>query len=133
MPRRSSSHPTQAELEVLNVLWQLGPSTVREVHETLQADRNTSLTTTLKLLQVMTDKGLTVRDRDARPHRYTPAASAEKTQAGLVDDLVQRAFGGSARQLVVRAVEEGKLSGDELGEIRKLIDDVRKGERGEKR
>ena len=133
MPRRSSPYPTEAELEVLNVLWQLGPSTVREVHETLQADRTTSLTTTLKLLQVMTEKGLTVRDQDARPHRYAPAASAEKTQAGLVDDLVQRAFSGSARQLVVRAVEEGNLSGEELGEIRKLIDEVREGKQGEKR
>jgi len=133
MPRRSSSHPTEAELEVLNVLWQLGEATVRQVHETLQADRTTSLTTTLKLLQVMTEKGLTVRDSDARPHRYASAVSAENTQAGLVDDLVQRAFGGSARQLVVRAVEEGGLSAEELGEIRKLIDRVRKGKRGEKR
>ncbi|MHC4717129.1 MAG: BlaI/MecI/CopY family transcriptional regulator [Planctomycetota bacterium] len=132
MPRRSSPHPTQAELEVLNVLWQLGPSTVRAVHETLQADRQTSLTTTLKLLQVMTEKGLTVRDEQARPHRYAPAAPAEKTQAGLLDDLVQRAFGGSVGKLMARAVEEGRLSGDELGEIRKLIDDVRKGKRGEK-
>ncbi|HET6427051.1 MAG TPA: BlaI/MecI/CopY family transcriptional regulator [Phycisphaerae bacterium] len=133
MPRRSSSHPTEAELEVLNVLWQLGPATVRQVHQTLQADRTTSLTTTLKLLQVMTEKGLTVRDREAHPHRYAPAVSAEKTQAGLVDDLVQRAFSGSARQLVVRAVEEGDLSPEELGEIRRLIDHVRKGKRGEKR
>ena len=132
MPRRASPHPTEAELEVLNVLWQRGPSTVREVHETLQADRQTSMTTTLKILQVMTEKGVTVRDEQRRPHRYSPSAPAEKTQAGLLDDLVQRAFGGSVRKLLVRAVEAGDLTSDELREVRKLIDDVRKEQRGEK-
>ena len=81
MQRRGTSGPTEAELEVLQVLWSRGPSTVREVHETLQADRQTSMTTTLKILQVMTEKGLTVRDEERRPHRYSPSAPAEKTQA----------------------------------------------------
>ena len=116
MPRRSSPYPTEARLEILDVLWEHGPSTVREVHEALQADCQTSVTTTLKIPQVMTEKGLTVRDEKRRPHRYSPSASAEKTQAGLLDDLVQRAFGGSVRKLLVRAVEAvdlkptGKLS-----------------------
>ena len=132
MPRRSSPHPTEAELEVLAVLWQRGPSTVREVHETLQADRQTSMTTTLKILQVMTEKGFTVRDEERRPHRYSPSAPAEKTQAGLLADLVQRAFGGSVQKLLVRAVEAGGLTSDELREVRKLIDSVRKGQRRER-
>ena len=129
MPRRASPHPTEAELEILAVLWQCGPSTVREVHETLQADRQTSLTTTLKLLQVMTDKGLTVCDDD-RPHRYSAAKPEEATQAGLLDDLVQKAFGGSVSKLLIRAVEDGGLDGRELREIQKSIDNIREGKRG---
>jgi len=129
MPRRPSSQPTEAELEVLNVLWRRGPSTVREVHETLQADRQTSLTTTLKILQVMTDKGLAVRDSEAYPHRYRAAQPEAETQAGLLNDLVCRAFDGSVGKLVLRAVEEGRLSRTELGEIQDLIDDQRKHQR----
>lgn len=132
MPRRSSSHPTEAELEVLNVLWQRGPSTVREVHETLQADRQTSMTTTLKILQVMVDKGLAVRDEQSRPHRYTPTLPEEKTQAGLLDDLARRAFGGSVSKMLIRAVEDTRLTGSELRKIRKLIDGTRKDKRGDK-
>ena len=131
MPRRSSSHPTEAELEVLAVLWRHGPSTVREVHETLQADRRTSLTTTLKILQVMTEKGLTVRD-GSRPHQYSAAKPQERTQAGLLDDLVQKAFGGSVSKLLIRAVEDASLDGRELREIQKSIDNVRKGRRGDR-
>ena len=131
MPRRSSSHPTEAELEVLTVLWRCGPSTVRDVHETLQADRQTSLTTTLKILQVMTEKGLTVRS-DTRPHRYSPTVPEEKTQAGLLDDLVEKAFDGSLRKLLIRAVEDGGLDAKELFQVRKLIDDMRKGKRGKR-
>ena len=131
MPRRPSSHPTEAELEVLTVLWRLGPSTVRRVHETLQADRRTGLTTTLKILQVMTEKGLTVRN-DTRPHRYTAAVPQEKTQAGLLGDLVNRAFDGSVGKLLIRAVEDGGLDAKELRQVRKLIDEMRKGKRGKR-
>lgn len=126
MPRRTSSHPTEAELEVLNVLWRRGPSTVREVHETLQADRQTTLTTTLKILQVMTEKGLTVREADSRPHRYRPTAPEKKTQVGLLDDLAQRAFNGSVRKLLMRAVEDAGLTDRDLRELRRLIDGVRR-------
>ncbi len=126
MPRRTSSHPTEAELEVLNVLWRRGPSTVREVHETLQADRQTTLTTTLKILQVMTEKGLTMREADSRPHRYKPTAPEEKTQVGLLDDLAQRAFNGSVRKLLMRAVEDAGLTDRDLQELRRLIDGVRR-------
>ena len=88
MPRRASSQPTEAELEILNVLWQQGPSTVRQVHETLQADRETSLTTTLKMLQVMTAKDLVVREDTSRPHKYRPALPEGKVQ------LLRRALPG---------------------------------------
>ena len=126
MPRRPSSQPTEVELEVLNVLWQQGPATVREVHETLQADRQTILTTTLKMLQVMTAKGLVVREYASRPHRYRPALPKGKVQLQLLDDLVQRAFGGSASKMLVRAISGKRLTKEELREIRKLIDGVRK-------
>jgi predicted transcriptional regulator len=122
MPRRPSSHPTEAELEILAVLWDRGPSTVRQVHEVLQADRRTGLTTTLKMLQVMTDKRLTVRDDKARPHRYRPAKPEKRTQLGLLKELANRAFDGSVQKLLVRAVEDGGLTDRELAEIRKLIE-----------
>ncbi len=130
MPRRASAYPTQAELEVLNVLWRRGPSTVRQVHRALQADRQTALTTTLKILQVMVEKGLTTRT-DTRPHAYSAAAAQAKTQAGLVADLVRRAFDGSVGKLLVRAVEDARLSSDELREIHLAIDKLRGSKRGE--
>jgi predicted transcriptional regulator len=132
MPRRPSLHPTEAELEALSVLWRRGPSTVREVHETLRARRSTGLTTTLKILQVMMEKGLVVRGDECRPHRYSAAAPEEKTQAGLLADLARRAFEGSVRKLLIRAVEDGGLTGEELQEIRKLIDAVGEGRGGRK-
>ena len=125
MPRRASAHPTEAELELLNILWRHGPRTVRQVHEIVQADRDTSLTTTLSILQIMTKKGL-VLCSDTRPHIYTAAVPEEQTQAGLVKDLVRKAFGGSIQKLLVRAVGEGGLSREELREIRKLIDGMRR-------
>ena len=130
MPRRSSPHPTEAELEVLSVLWRRGPSTVREVHETLQADRQTCLTTTLKIMQVMEEKGLVTRG-ESRPSRYTPAVPEDKTQAGLLNDLVERAFDGSVRKLLIRAVEDANLNSEELDHIRRLIDSLRRDKRGE--
>jgi BlaI family transcriptional regulator, penicillinase repressor len=131
MPRRTSEHPTEAELEILNVLWRKGPSTVRQVHETLQGQRQTTMTTTLKLLQMMTEKGITTRN-DTRPHLYAAAVREEKTQAGLLTDLVRKAFSGSVGQLVMRAVEQGDISADEMRQIRKLMDSRRHENRGGK-
>ncbi len=131
MPTRPSPHPTEAELEALAVLWRRGPSTVRQVHEALQADRKTGLTTTLKTLQVMTAKGSVVRS-DERPHRYTPAKPEEKTQVGLLKDLVHRAFDGSVQKMLIRAVEAGEMTEKELSEIRGVIDKLRKQKRGAK-
>src|ERR1035437_4106567 len=129
MARRTSEHPTEAELEILNVLWRKGPSTVRDVHEILQGQRQTTMTTTLKLLQMMTEKGITTRN-DTRPHLYSAAVQEEKTQAGLMLNLVRKAFSGSVGQLVMRAVEEGDLSAAEVRQIRKLMDSRRREKRG---
>jgi len=116
--------PTEAELAILTVLWERGPSTVRQVHEALADTRETGYTTTLKLMQIMADKGLVKRNETARTHVYAAVAGEEQTQRVLVKDLVDRAFGGSAATLVLRALSEGTTD-DELREIRKLIDDYR--------
>jgi BlaI family transcriptional regulator, penicillinase repressor len=122
---RSQSRPTDAELAILRVLWERGASTVRQVHEALADTRETGYTTTLKLMQIMADKGLVKRNETARTHVYEAMAAKEQTQKQLVRDLVDRAFGGSAAQLVLRALSAEDASEAELREIRKLIDDYR--------
>ena len=131
MPARTSEHPTEAELEILNILWRRGPSTVREVHEILQADRETRMTTTLKILQLMTVKGMTTRS-DSRPQLYAAARAEAHTQSGLLNDLARKAFNGSVQKLMIRAVEEGGMNAEELQAIEKLISAHRKGKRGDK-
>jgi predicted transcriptional regulator len=126
---RTPPRPTEAELEILRVLWERGPSTVRQVHEALATARETGYTTTLKLMQIMADKGLVTRDESSRTHIYAPRASQESTQRQLVSDLVARAFGGSAAELVLRALSSHTASDDELAEIRKIIDEEREGRR----
>jgi BlaI family transcriptional regulator, penicillinase repressor len=121
---RSQPRPTDAELAILRVLWERGASTVRQVHEAL-ATRETGYTTTLKLMQIMADKGLVKRNETSRTHVYSANAGQEQTQRQLVQDLADRAFGGSAAQLVLRALSADGASDDELKEIRKLIDDYR--------
>ena len=118
--------PTDAELAILRVLWERGPSTVRDVTEALQEVRGTGYTTALKLMQIMTDKGLVQRDDAQRTHIYTAVAAAEVTQKQLVCDLLERAFGGSAQQLILQALSSKKASRAELAEIRKLIDEMEK-------
>jgi BlaI family transcriptional regulator, penicillinase repressor len=122
---RVRPRPTDAELEILRVLWQLGPGTVRQVHEALADTRETGYTTTLKLMQIMADKGLVTRDESARTHIYAATVTQVHTQRQLVKDLVDRAFGGSAKALVLRALSDDGTTADELREIRKLIDDAR--------
>jgi BlaI family transcriptional regulator, penicillinase repressor len=121
--------PTPAELEILRVLWQHGPRTVREVQEQLEQERPTGYTTALKLLQIMTDKGLVRRDESARAHVYAATAPEETTQKQLVRDLVDRAFGGSASQLVLHALSARKSSKLELSQIRELLDRLEGGKR----
>jgi BlaI family transcriptional regulator, penicillinase repressor len=120
--------PTPAELEILRVLWDRGPSTVREVQERLEEERPTGYTTALKLLQIMTDKGLVRRDETARAHVYAARAPEQKTQQQLVRDLLDRAFGGSASELVMQALSGRKTSREELARIRELLDRLEGGE-----
>lgn len=115
--------PTAAELAILQVLWARGPSTVREVHQALAPERETGQTTTLKLMQIMAEKGLVRRDESARTHVYAARISRERTQRQLVSDLVSRAFGGSAAALVMQALSAQAPSAEELREIRRLIDE----------
>jgi predicted transcriptional regulator len=119
----SAPRPTDAELAILRVLWERGPSTVRQVHEVLVARVGpTAYTTALKLLQIMTEKGLVRRDDTDRSHVFTPRLSEEQTQRQLVRDLLDRAFGGSASKLVMQALNARRATAEELGEIRKLIE-----------
>lgn len=114
--------PTDRELGILRVLWGRGPCTVREVHDVLNAARPTGYTTVLKLLQIMTEKGLVTRDESNRSHVYRARRTEEQTERQLVGDLVRRVFGGSARRLVIQALSAEKATADELREIRELID-----------
>jgi len=121
-PTMKTPRPTDAELAILRVLWDRGPSTVRQVHDVLLLERPTAYTTALKLLQIMTDKGLVRRDEADRTHVYHPRLSQEQTQRQLVRDLVDRAFGGSSSQLVLQALSAKRASAEELVEIRQLLD-----------
>jgi predicted transcriptional regulator len=116
--------PTPAELEILDVLWARGASTVRDVHALLDRSRPTGYTTVLKLLQIMTDKGLVDRDETQRAHVYRPRGSREATQTRLIAELADRAFGGSAMALAMRAIGSRKATRAELAEMRRLLDDV---------
>ena len=122
--KKNTRRPTDAELTILQVLWDRGPSTVREVHEAMGDDGRTGYTTTLKLMQIMTDKGLLKRDDDERAHVYKPALSEEKTQKQLVGDLLDKVFAGSAAKLVMRALSAKKVPADELKRIRAMLDDL---------
>jgi BlaI family penicillinase repressor len=117
----ATPQPTEVELEILRVLWRLGPSTVRQVHEALTAEKGTGYSTALKMMQVMRDKGLLVRDDSVRPQVYRPVQSQEHTQLQMLDNLVQKAFGGSAARLLMRALSAKRVSPDELAEMEVLI------------
>lgn len=122
--------PTDAELAILRVLWERGPSTVRQVHDVLSKERPAAYTTALKLLQIMTDKGLVRRDETDRTHIYSPRLTEEQTQRQLLRDLLDRAFGGSSMKLVMQALNTRRASAEELTEIRKLIESRREGRNG---
>ncbi|MFN2387609.1 MAG: BlaI/MecI/CopY family transcriptional regulator [Thermoanaerobaculia bacterium] len=124
MPKATVPRPTDAELEILRVLWNRGPSTVRDVHEELSRRRVTGYTTVLKLLQIMTEKGLTQRDERERAHVYEARLPREDTERQLVGDLMDRAFGGSAARLVMQALAGGAASAQDLSDIRRLIDEL---------
>jgi BlaI family transcriptional regulator, penicillinase repressor len=125
MPRSTAPRPTDAELAILRILWDRGPSTVRQVHDILGRERPAAYTTALKLLQIMIEKGLVERDERDRTHVYRARLSEETTQRQLVRDLVDRAFGGSSMKLVMQALATRRASPDELRDIRKAIDGAR--------
>jgi len=119
--------PTDAELEILTVLWSRGPSSVRDVHEVIAGRKPTQYTTVLKQLQVMAEKGLVRRNEQQRSHVYEPARPREWTQRQLAGDLLQRAFEGSAKGLLLGALSAQRASKKELAELRKLLDDYQEG------
>lgn len=118
--------PTDAELEILTVLWSRGPATVRYVHETIARRRPAQYTTVLKLMQIMAEKGLVRRDEKQRAHIYEAAKPREWTQRQLAGDLLRRGFEGSARNLMMGALSGRKVSKQELAELRKLLDEHEK-------
>ena len=123
MSRSPLPRPTDAELAILRILWERGPSTVRQVHDVLARDRQAAYTTALKLLQIMTEKGLVDRDDRDRTHVYRARLGEEQTQRQLIRDLVDRAFGGSATKLVMQALAARRASPEELRDIRTAIED----------
>jgi BlaI family transcriptional regulator, penicillinase repressor len=123
MEKPPSPKPTVMELAILRVLWERGAATVRDVYEVLNSQKPTGYTTVLKLLQIMTAKGMVVRNEDARAHVYIARQPAESTKRQLVSDLVQRAFAGSASQLMMHALSGKKTSSAEIEEIRRLLDE----------
>lgn len=129
MKQQELPRPTDAELAILRVLWNRGPSSVRHVHEELSKERPTGYTTVLKLMQIMTEKGLVVRDETQRAHIYHPKVNEQKTQRQLVKDLLDRAFGGDASQLVLQALSSRRASAEELAIIREMLDKLEGGTR----
>lgn len=126
MTRTSPSHhpkPTASELEILRVLWERGPSTVREVHEALRSKKSTGYTSVLKLLQIMTEKGTVRRDENQRAHVYEACEPAEKTKRDLAGDVLQRVFEGSASQLMLHALAGRPTSREEIKELRRMLDE----------
>src|SRR5690349_1625313 len=129
MTEKPTPRPTDAELAILRVLWERGPSSVRDVHDALSAEQSTGYTTILKLLQIMTEKGLVVRDESQRAHIYEARYSEQRTQRQLLTDLMERAFGGSPAKLVMQALASKRTSAEELEAIREILNRME----GEKR
>ena len=128
MPKRETPRPTDTELQILRVLWRRGPSTVREVHEALAATHPTVYTTVLKLMQIMAEKGLVSRNEEQRAHVYEARLAREETQAQLLGDLLDRAFEGSATNLVMQVLSSKRASAEELEQIRAVLDELEGGE-----
>ena len=122
MARPRSSQPTEVELQILGVLWEAGPSTVRTVYQTLSDQKETGYSSVLKMMQVMHQKGLLLKDESVRPQLYRPTTSRTETQAQMLNDITQKVFHGSAMRLVMRMVSSGQLTTAELEEITRLAD-----------
>ena len=129
MPRHPSDQPTQVELEILQVLWGLGPSPLGEIHQAVSERRDVAYSTTRKMVQVMREKGLVGCDENVRPQRYHAARTQEETRKSLVDDLADRAFGGSTRNLMMSLLSSKRLTDEELSELKELIENANGGEK----
>ncbi len=123
MTKQPLQKPTASELEILRVLWERGPSTVRDVRESLREKKDLGYTTVLKLLQIMTAKGTVRRNEEQRAHVYEACQPATETKRQLVGDVLQRVFEGSASELMIHALEGRRTSKEELGELRRLLDE----------
>jgi BlaI family penicillinase repressor len=131
-PMPKTPRPTDAEIEILHVLWDRGALTVRQVHEHLSRTKQSQYTTTLKQLQVMTEKGLVVRDESERSHVYRAAVARDRVQRQITTHLIDRVFGGSARGMLMQVLGSQKVSKKELGELRDMIDEFEKGQKGQR-
>jgi predicted transcriptional regulator len=126
MPKAQLPRPTDAELQILQVLWEQGPSTVREVQSTLERERTVGYTTVLKLMQIMAEKGLVERDETERAHVYKARAAQERTQRQLAGHLLKRAFGGSATKLMMQALASQRASTEEIAQMREMLEQFEK-------
>ena len=121
MARKKGTGPTEKELQILSILWNYGPSTVRNINKVMNQDENTGYTTTLKLMQIMYEKGLLKRDESSKTHIYLPAQSEAHVQDEVVGSLLDRVFSGSTEKLVLRALSSKKVSAEELANIKKMV------------
>lgn len=124
MARPVSAQPTEVEMQILRILWDLGPSPVREIHRRLEAAKGTNYSTTVKMLAVMLQKGLVKRDEKAQPYVYRAASTRAKTGKQMLDDLIEKVYDGSAMSLVLQALSSGKATKEELDEARRLLDQM---------
>ncbi|WP_442506447.1 BlaI/MecI/CopY family transcriptional regulator [Novipirellula sp. SH528] len=124
MARHASSQPTEVELQILRILWDDGPSIVRHIHDSLQEFKQTTYSTTVKMLSVMLDKGLLKRDDDAKPQIYRPASPQQRTQKRMLGDLIDKVYDGSSSALMMHALSSKKATAEELQQIRDLLDQM---------
>ncbi len=124
MARPSSTIPTEVEFQILRILWELGPSPVREIHARMKAEKGTNYSTTVKMLGIMLQKGLIRRDEDAQPHIYFPALTRHKAGKRMLNDLVEKVYEGSSLSLVLHALSSTKATKAELAEVRRLLDQM---------
>ncbi|MEZ6060795.1 MAG: BlaI/MecI/CopY family transcriptional regulator [Planctomycetaceae bacterium] len=124
MARQASNQPTEVELQILRILWDQGPCIARQVHNALQGSKQTSYSTTVKMLSVMLDKGLVRRDEQASPQVYRAAVTRDSAGRKLVKDLVDKVYDGAAMSLVLHALKSAKASPEELADVRRLLDEL---------
>ena len=127
MKKISQAQPTEVELQILRILWELGPSPVREIHGKLNELKGTNYSTTVKMLSVMLEKGLVKRDEDSQPHIYRPVLTRKKAGKKMVGELIEKVYDGAAMSLVMQALASSKPSSEEIEEIRDFLDQLQEG------